>query len=235
MPNLKPPVQLPLGISLREEARFENFISGDNGLLCETLKASASGHGEQMLYLWGGPGQGCSHLLQSSCHFADALGRHAAYLPLSELIVYDASVFDGLEQMDLVCLDDLQKVAGKPDWEEAVFHLFNRLRAANISLVTAATQSPSGLQLQLPDLTSRLHWGMVFQVQPLQEEAKIETLKARASSRGFELSDEVLRYIMHHGKRDLSDLLKVLDQLDHASLSAHRRITVPFVKKVMVW
>lgn len=235
MSNLTPPVQLPLGISLREEARFENFISGDNGLVCDALKASASGQGEQILYLWGSAGQGCSHLLQSSCHHADALGRQAAYLPLSEFIGYDPSLFEGLEQMDLVCLDDLQVIAGKPVWEEAVFHLFNRLRDAGVALVTAATHPPSGLQLQLPDLTSRLHWGMVFQVQPLHEEAKVETLKARASSRGFELSDEVLRYIMHRGKRDLSDLLKVLDQLDHASLSAHRRITVPFVKQVMGW
>lgn len=235
MSELTPPVQLPLGISLREEARFENFVTGDNGLLCEALKASSAGGGDPVLYLWGHSGSGCSHLLQAACHQADALGRQAAYLPLQELIAFEPSLFDGLEQMDLVCIDDLQLIAQQAVWEEAVFHLFNRLREAGVRLIVAATQSPAGVQLALPDLTSRLQWGLVFQVQPIQEAAKIDTLKARAASRGFELSDEVLRYIMHHGKRDLTELLKVLDELDHASLSAHRRITVPFVKQVMGW
>ncbi len=235
MSDMNPPVQLPLGISLREEARFENFILGENGLLCQSLKASAQGDGDQVVYLWGSEGCGRSHLLQAMCHEADDAQRQTLYLPMAELIDFDPSIFDGLEQMDLVCIDDLNYIAGKRPWEEALFHLFNRLRASDVNLVLAASERPSYMNFTLADLTSRLQWGLVFQVQPIQENEKIETLKARAKSRGFELSDEVLRYIMHHGKRDLTDLLKVLDQLDHASLSAHRRITVPFVKQVMGW
>lgn len=235
MPQLILPVQLPLGISLREEARFENFILGENGLLCAALKASASGEGDSMVYVWGQSGSGRSHLLQSACHLAGAVNHQAIYLPMDELIHLDPCLFEGMEHMDLVCIDDLQQVAGKPEWEEAIFHLYNRLRAADVRLIVAASDIPARLALELPDLTSRLQWGLVFQVQPIQEDAKIDALKARANSRGFELSDEVLRYIMHHGKRDLTDLLTLLDQLDHASLSAHRRITVPFVKQVMGW
>lgn len=229
------PVQLPLGISLREEAIFDNFITGDNGLVCDALKASSLGKGDAVLFLWGSLGSGCSHLLQAACHEADAEGRGAVYLPLNELIEFDPSLFEGLEQMDLVCIDDVQQVAGLSEWEEALFHLYNRLHSAGVPLIMAATNMPARLGLTLPDLTSRLQWGLVFQVHPLQEHAKIDTLKARANNRGFELSDEVLRYIMHHGKRDMTDLLNLLDQLDHASLSAHRRITVPFVKQVMGW
>ncbi len=235
MSDVSFPVQLPLGISLREEARFENYLLGENGLLCESLKRSASGQGEQLIYLWGWIGSGRSHLLQAVCHYADAQGHHAAYLPMSELIQFDPTIFDGLEQMDLVCIDDIHLIASLPDWEEAMFHLFNRLRAADVPLIVAASDIPTHLNLSLPDLISRLQWGLVFHVHPIQEDEKIKTLKDRAKSRGFELSDEVLRYIMHHGKRDLTDLLSVLDQLDHASLSAHRRITVPFVKQVMGW
>ena len=235
MSEMNLPVQLPLGISLREEARFENFILGENGLLCESLKSSARGEGDPVVYIWGASGSGRSHLLQAVCHQADALNRQAVYLPMAELIEFDSSLFEGLEQMDLVCIDDLECLVGHRVWEEAMFHLFNRLRAANVRLILAASELPARLNFSLADLTSRLQWGLVFQVQPIQEDEKIETLKARAISRGFELSDEVLRYIMHHGKRDLTDLLRVLDQLDHASLSAHRRITVPFVKQVMGW
>ena len=235
MSEMNLPVQLHLGISLREEARFENFILGDNGLLCESLKLSARGEGDPIVYVWGATGSGRSHLLQAVCHEADALSRQAVYLPMAELIEFDTVLFEGLEYMDLVCIDDLERLVGDHAWEEAMFHLFNRLRAANVRLIVAASELPARLNFTLNDLTSRLQWGLVFQIQPIQEDEKIETLKARAISRGFELSDDVLRFIMHHGKRDLTDLLRVLDQLDHASLSAHRRITVPFVKQVMGW
>lgn len=235
MSGINIPVQLPLGISLREEARFENFILGENGLLYESLKSSAKGDGDPLIYIWGSLGSGRSHLLQAVCHEADSLYRHSVYLPMSELIAFDPSLFESLEQMDLVCIDDVECLVGHQAWEEAMFHLFNRLRAANVRLIVAASEPPARLNFSLKDLTSRLQWGLVFQIQPIQEDEKIETLKARANSRGFELSDDVLRFIMHHGKRDLTDLLRVLDQLDHASLSAHRRITVPFVKQVMEW
>lgn len=229
------PLQLPLGISLRDEARFENFITGDNGLLCHALQKASSGEGEPSIYLWGGVSHGCTHLLQSCCHRADEVGRHSVYLPLRDLREHPPALLDNLEQLDLVCIDDLQVIAGDRAWEEALFHLFNRLRAAQRTLILAADRAPAQLGLSLPDLESRLGWGLVFHLYPIDDEAKALALKARAAARGFELSDEVTRYLLHHGSREMAQLLAVLECLDHASLSAQRRITVPFVKQVMGW
>ncbi|KAA0875154.1 DnaA regulatory inactivator Hda [Nitrincola tapanii] len=231
----KRPVQLPLGITLRDEARFENFIVGENGLLFNSLRQAARGQGEQYLYLWGGASHGSSHLLQSSCHEAQAFGRSSVYLPLRELIDHPPGILDNMEQLQLVCIDDLDCIAGESAWQEAVFHLFNRMREVGHTLLIAAHKAPAQLGLALPDLVSRLNWGMVFHVYPINDEAKAVALKARAAGRGFELSDEVVHYLLHHGSRDMAHLLAVLERLDHASLSAQRRITVPFVKQEMGW
>mgnify|MGYP002152267883 CR=1 FL=1 len=229
------PVQLPLGITLRDDARFENFVRGRNGLVCAALEKSVAGFGEQYLYLWGHTGTGCSHLLQSCCHASDPIRRSAVYLPLAELKQYGPQLLEDFDQLDLVCIDNLEQIAGDAEWEEALFHLYNRMRANGHVLIIAASLPPAKLGIRLADLESRLNWGMVFQLQPLDDDTKVVALRARAQARGLQLGDDVIRYLMHHGSRNMAHLLVTLDKLDVASLSAQRKITVPFVKQVMNW
>jgi len=226
------PLQLPLGITLRDDARFENFLSQGNELLCNTLVHTALGEGEIFLYIWG-EDAGCSHLLQAVCHATEPVGRTAVYLPLDELTDLGPGVLEGMEHLDLVCLDNLQHVAGDPAWEEALFHFFNRIRAEENQLLIAANRPPRQLGIVLPDLASRLSWGVVFQVQGLSDDGKIQALQVRAKGRGFEISEEVARFLIHRASRRTGDLLNLLDKLDSASLSAQRKITIPFVKQVL--
>lgn len=228
----KQPFQIPLSVSLRDDARFENFYAQGNELVCASLKAVASGAGEQFTYIWGSPGVGCTHLLQAVCHEADPIGRSAAYLPLDELKPMGAGILEGMEYLDLVCIDGISAVAGERAWEEALFHFFNRIREQGNTLIIAATAAPRHLGINLPDLASRLSWGMVFQVQPLSDETKLKAIQMRASARGLEFSDEVTRFLLHHASRNMNDLACLLDTLDQASLSAKRKITIPFIKEV---
>lgn len=52
MNSANAPQQLPLGVSLRDEARFENYQVGDNGLVYAMLRQAAIGKGENFLYIW---------------------------------------------------------------------------------------------------------------------------------------------------------------------------------------
>ncbi|MBY4677907.1 DnaA regulatory inactivator Hda [Marinobacterium arenosum] len=230
------PFQIPLGVGLRDDARFENFYPGGNELALATARAASRGEGELLLYYWGASAVGCSHLLQAVCHAAEPAHRSAIYLPLDEMMAMGGpNVLEGLEHLDLVCLDNVQVIAGNEAWELGVFHFFNRIRAQNNHLLIGASVPPRLLGIKLPDLQSRLTWGMVFQLQPLGDEDKVSALKARAVARGFELSDEVVRYLIHHASRDMSDLVELLERLDRASLSAKRKVTIPFIKQVMGW
>ncbi|MGB0467649.1 MAG: DnaA regulatory inactivator Hda [Pontibacterium sp.] len=226
------PFQIPLSVGLRDDARFENFSAQGNELVCATLKAASAGEGEQFLFIWGSAGVGCTHLLQAACHEAPLYQRQAAYLPLDELRLFGPESLVGMEHVNLVCVDNLQAVAGDARWEEALFHFFNRVRQNNNNLIIAGNGAPRQLAIDLPDLSSRMSWGIVFQVHALDDEFKAELLIKRAAARGIELGEDVTKYLLSHASRDMSDLFRLLDKLDQASLSAKRKVTIPFVKEV---
>lgn len=231
------PRQLSLGVQLKDDATFGNFYAVDgqpNRQVVMALQQQLQPFGEQFIYLSGAQGAGLSHLLQAACHFAGEQGRSAQYLPLDELVNADpAALLDGLEILDLVCLDGLQWVVGRPDWERALFVFFNTMRDTGRRVVMAAAQGPRELKVSLPDLQSRLNWGLVFQVHPLDDESKRSALQMRAKARGIELTDEVAQYILHRAPRSTHELFKTLHRLDDASLAEQRRLTIPFVKQTL--
>lgn len=154
---------------------------------------------------------------------------------MDELVHYGPEVFDNLEQCELVCLDDLHALAGRPEWEEGLFHLFNRLRDAGRKLLLSASKSPRELGVKLPDLKSRLTLALVFQLHALSDEDKLRALQLRASRRGLHLTDEVGRFILTRGPRSMNLLFDLLDILDQASLQAQRKLTIPFLKEIFGW
>lgn len=222
--------QLPLRFTWRQGISFANYFSASNEESVHALKQAAGGEGERSLFLWGSAGSGKSHLLQAACQVAADARRSVVYLPLAELVNYSCEVFEGLEQMALVCIDDLQYMAGRDDWEEALFHLYNRMRDAGSTLLVTATSSPAALAVQLPDLQSRLTWGPVFQLRELDDTQKIAALRLRATGRGFDLPEEVAQYLLRRSPRDMVSLFALLDRLDEASLVQQRRLTIPFVR-----
>ncbi|MEP5764977.1 MAG: DnaA regulatory inactivator Hda [Halieaceae bacterium] len=224
--------QLALPVHLRDDATLENFLFTDAlGALEQHLQQLSA---ESALYLHGGAGTGRSHLLQAACHAVS--DGEALYLPLEQLGELDpAEVLAGLESLSLICLDNLDAVAGKPDWEEALFHLINRCREQGCRLVFSAAAAPRQLAVQLADLRSRLSWGMVFQLPDVTDADKLLILQFRARQRGMTLGDETAAYIMSRASRSLAELIDVLEQLDRDSMVAQRPLTIPFVKQSLGW
>ncbi len=222
-------IQLPLHITLRDSATFDNFYPGPNGQLLHALQQGF----EPFIFVWGGSGSGKTHLLQAVCHGVTEGGGSAVYLPLSELVEMSPEVFEGMEHFDLLAVDDVQALAGRAEWEVALFHLYNRVRDAGGRMTIVGNSAPAAVGIELPDLISRLTWGPVFQMQPLNDEEKTAALQMRARRRGLELSDEVAAYLLKRHARDLHALFELLERLDRASLAAQRRLTVPFVREVL--
>ncbi|MGB5297943.1 MAG: DnaA regulatory inactivator Hda [Thiogranum sp.] len=225
--------QLPLGIQIKAAARFSNFVAGPNDELLDQLQLSATGGGEPFFLIWGNSGSGKSHLLQASCHQAASQGRTAAYFSLQEYSNLQPELLDGWDAYDLVCLDDMDAIAGQWQWEEAIFHLYNRIRERGSGLVVSSNSAPAHLKLCLSDLRSRLGWGLTYQLKSLDDHQRLQALQLRAQQRGCEMPDETGRYLMRRLPRDMPALFDLLDQLDEASLVAQRKLTVPFVKSVL--
>lgn len=229
--------QIPLGLGPDKALRFANFfVLAPNRLLVNQLKLQAVGDGEQWVYVHGAPESGRSHLLQASCHAASEAGLSAAYLPIKDLLEFPAQeMLAGVEQLDLLCIDDLDEVAGNRDWEETLFHAYNRMLLSGSAMLVAAARPAATLALSLPDLQSRLNSFSVYQLRGLQDEEKMAALRFRAECLGMELAQEVVEYLYHRAPRTLEALFDCLDRLDRESLLHKRSLTKPFVKQVMGW
>ncbi len=226
--------QLALRVSLCDESTFENYYVGENAALIATLKDLSSPSAEQFIYLYGSGGTGRSHLLQAVCHDFLHTGRGAFYLSFKDQLDLDPAILEELEQLDLVCLDDVDTLFGRREWEEALFHFYNRMQTAKTCLIVSAKTLPNHSNMQLNDLKSRLNWGLTWQLKPLNDTQKLATLQLRAERRGLQLSDDVGKFLLHRYPRDMQALFLLLEKLDQASLAAQRKLTIPFVKTVLM-
>ncbi|OGT97061.1 MAG: hypothetical protein A2298_00545 [Gammaproteobacteria bacterium RIFOXYB2_FULL_38_6] len=74
---------------------------------------------------------------------------------------------------------------------------------------------------------------MTLKLEELTDDQKLEALKIRAKNRGLILNSEAGLFLMHHYPRHMQTLFDALNHLDHVSLAEQRRLTVPFIKKVL--
>lgn len=226
--------QLALEVQLRDDATLENYLPLPQvEPLLSALEAQLGPDGEPIIFLHGPAGSGKSHLLQAACHLS---GEAALYLPLAELAEYPpGDVLQGVETLGLVCLDDVGSVLGRDDWELALFDLCNRARQWGCRLLLSAGGAPRTLAVKLPDLASRLSWGIVYQLPQVDDDARAAILRFRAGRRGLSLSAEVAAYIVHRAPRSTDRLLEVLEELDRVSLAEQRALSIPFVKQTLDW
>nr|WP_244915204.1 DnaA regulatory inactivator Hda [Legionella feeleii] len=226
--------QLALAIQLNDEATLTDFCWGSNTLLQQQLAMALQGKGERLFTIWGNPGCGKSHLLQGCCQAMSINAAATIYLPLKILKEWGPESIEGIAEQDLIAIDDIDAIANDTAWEEALFHLYNKVRDNGKTILLITCQHPpSSSPIHLPDLRSRLAWSLVVQLNELEDDLKIKTLQQHASKRGFKLPISVGQFLLNRCARNMHDLHAILDQLDEASLIAQRKITIPFVKSIL--
>ncbi len=221
--------QIPLALALKERPGFDLYVTGDNTEAIHRIQHLVRGS----LYVWAQTGSGITHLLQAACMQASELGKQVAYIPLKEHHTLNPQLLENLDVMDMVCIDDIDLIAGRMHWEQPILHLYNRMRDKGSALLIGAHASPQSLEFQLADLKSRMGWDLVYHLKPLVDKDKISVLQKRAAARAFELPDEVADYLVKRVPRDLSSLIGLLDELEKATLAEQRKLTIPFVKLVI--
>ncbi|QGT77942.1 DnaA regulatory inactivator Hda [Guyparkeria halophila] len=226
--------QIPLALDLVTPTSFEGFIGNENLLLKATLAEQAAGNGETQVLIHGPAGAGKSHLAQAACYHAGSMGRPAAYWPLRQLGGQLAAASEQIEAFALAVIDDVDAVIGQAEGEFMLFDLINRAREAGVPLLLTAPHPPTELPVKLADLASRLTWGAVMAVHLPGDGEKIELLRARAQARGLEMPHGTAQWMLGHLPRDVGTLLDALDRLDRESMIAKRRLTIPFVRAVLI-
>ena len=195
--------QLPLGISQQAQPSFDNFVAGPNAEALARVRELASGAlGERIVYLWGEPGSGRSHLLRAAARANPSL-----------------VVADDVERLD----------AGA---QQALFIAINEARDGGPGVLAAGDKPPAQLALRA-DLSTRLAWGLVYQLAPLSDEDKARHLKTVAAERGLQLSDDIVEYLLTRLPRDMASLQSVVEVLDRYSLMRKRALTLPLVREAL--
>lgn len=224
--------QIPLQLEPRQRLRFDDFVPGPNQAVVDALKSVPSEEGATV-FISGPEASGKTHLLNALCYASRSAGLSAFYLGLKHLPDDGHASLEGLEAMQVLCLDDVQQVLGQPEWEEALFHLINRLNRTGGRLVITSNERLSLLNIELPDLASRLGWGLRLKLEPLDDGQKIQVMHGRAEALGIALSEEVVSYLLRHGSRDIHTLLGAVERLQQAAFTEKRQVTVPLARRVL--
>ena len=224
--------QIPLGVRLTDRAVFASFLPAHNAEALQHVQRLSSGAAAGLTWLCGPGGSGKTHLLQAACAAASE-SMPAGYVPLAQVAPLGVGVLEGLPQMQCLCLDDIDEVAGRIEWERGLFGVLREIEDSGGRLVLAAAAPPALLDWALADLGSRCAAGAVFQLRPLDEQQRHAALQLRARLRGLELPDETWHWLRKRFPRDMRTLYQLLDTLDEAALAAQRRLTVPFIRDVL--
>lgn len=222
--------QLPLSFRFSARTRFQHFLAGDNAPAVAAVEALIEDRDEFVGVLLAGPeGSGKSHLAQALVQAA----TEARFLPLRSLGDKALLAIESTAENGLTVVDDIDAIAGRRAEEVAMFDLFNRLKSARARLLVTSSELPNRLPIHLPDLLSRLASLGQHRLRPLPEFEVRTVLVDRARDRGLSLSGEVLDFLLRRYPRNLGALIQLIDQLDVASMAAQRRLTVPFVRRVI--
>ncbi len=224
--------QLTLAVNLPRDPALSGFVAGPNAEALAAVQACAATGEEPYLYLWGPPGSGKTHLLLGASRDVENGGGSALYLDLGTDGL-DPVMLQGLERLQMVCLDNIPLVAGDREWERALFDLFNRLRESRRRLLVAGHVPVAELGLRLPDLRSRLNWGPAFRLRPLDDASRLQLLEVSAHARGMRLETKAAKYILQHCPRDLHSLERVMDRIEAATLAEKRPPNLFFLRQLL--
>ena len=219
--------QLPIDFSFYENKSFFNYIPGNNIFIIDTLRKAAKNDENNLIFLIGSTSSGKTHLCKST--YIESK-KNKLYLNSKNINKLSTN---NLEDLELLILDDFDKIINNTNIEEKIFHIINDLIIRKKSILLTSSLKVDRISFRLNDLKSRVCSDQILEIQELNDSEKINLLKKIAMSRGWMLTDKVSNYILNHFDRDLYFLCNVIKNIDKESLSERRKITIPFIKKII--
>ena len=211
MKNITRKNQLYFDFGRDYDASLENFFfSSKNQVLKNELIETLNFEQKKDIFIMGANNSGKTFLLNSLLNHEESLSKANIYIDLSEL---DGSkdYFADLNQFDLICLDNFDKINKKI--EVQIFNLINECRATPINLIFASSLNPSELSF-MPDLISRLKQMNYFYINEIEDQEVLECIMFVAKNLNLDFSEDVMRFISKRIRRDFSSIKNTIQQLE---------------------
>jgi len=207
------------------------FVVADNAQAILQLKQWQHQSSQNICFMTGPVGSGRSHLAQALLREASLAGETVAYVAAQDVLSFSGDVFQGLEQVRFVCIDDVDTLIDKVEFVVALKEFLAHHRdVGGLCLMTCVDVAPVIEVLSLMVLNH-----LCVDIQPLlTQEDRREALLLRAKAMDMSLSNLVVSELMLHFGHDMSELMHVLAYLGHASLTLKRAITLPFMRQVLM-
>ena len=183
----------------------------------------------KVFYFWGDVGSGRTHLLNAALNRCPGSG---IYIPLKEMQEIGQNVFDNLEIIDVVAIDHIDIISGNIDLETSVFHFIDKVILSQSKVIISGRKHPGSQGFNLSDLASRLCSGLLYKVNALDDDEKKKAIIFLSSIKGMNIKVNHLDYIFKYFKRDMKNLIGLLEQLDQVSMSEGKPVTLAMIKRI---
>ena len=229
------PDQLSLNIKLDDSVSLDKFIkckSNSNSLefLKNTvLETSVS----NLFYIWGREGVGKSYIMQALNREFINLNKKTLHLSLDDSRITSHEIFQNLGTLDVLLIEKIDRLPQDKDWELQVFALINDALSGNTKIYLSSNLVSKDLNIELTDLRSRMSYFTAIEIPEITDEEKIEALYQSSKRKGISLDNKTIEYIISHTSRSLSDLLKLINDLDLYSLKKKRKVTPSLVRELL--
>ena len=206
------------------------FTSQENSHLLSLLKDSDF---LDDLFIYGTKESGKTFLLQAMCNSYSSVSKSSLYIPLKKVMNYGVEIFESLENIDLICIDGIEEVISKIEWEKAIFNLINKALISETRLILTSSKDLKSLNFSLPDLESRIRKIQSYELYPINDKDILDALKYISKLTSINLGDKEAKYLVTYSQRNISNLVHILESLDQLSMEMKRKITIPLIKEVI--
>tara|TARA_B100002019_G_scaffold172676_1_gene149252 strand:+ start:277 stop:963 length:687 start_codon:yes stop_codon:yes gene_type:complete len=225
------PKQLTFPWNKVNKSSLEGFYtSQENSHLVSILKDT---NFSDDLFIYGTKESGKTFLLQALCNSYSSMSKSSLYIPLNKVMNYGVEIFESLENMNLICVDDIEEAISKIEWEKAIFNLINKALISKSRLILSSSQDLKSLNFALPDLESRIRKIQSFELYPINDKDIFDALKYISKLTSINLGDKEAKYLLTYSQRNISNLVQILESLDQLSMEMKRKITIPLIKEVI--
>ena len=225
------PKQLTFPWNTINKSSLEGFYTSKDNLHLVSILKDKTFHDD--LFIYGSKESGKTYLLQAMCNSYSSDNKSSLYIPLENAMNYGVEIFESLENIQLICLDGIENVISKIEWEKAIFNLINKTLISKSRLIITSSEDLESLNFVLPDLESRLRKIEGYELTPIQDKDILDALIYISKLKSINLGDKEARYLVTYAQRNISNLVKILESLDQLSMEMKRKITIPLIKEVI--